>query len=141
MFFYFYSQLLIQINNMKNSFLQLSVIFGIIILGAVLFTSCEKSFLKDKCEFKEKYIYEPLVFDEACDCIVAGKVKYLKDCKTAALVDYGNGACDNIATKTICVNGKCEARAGAYTVDFEIDCKESVEEGPISKEEAEAIGI
>ena len=70
-----------------------------------------------------------------------GKVKYLVDCKTAALVDYGNGECDNIATKTICVNGKCESIAGAYTEEFEIDCEEPIVEGIISEEEAIAMGI
>ena len=104
---------------------------------AMTLLSCAK---KD-CPYQSKYIYETLVFDEACDCIVAGKVKYIKDCQTAALVDYGNGDCDNIAVKTICVDGKCETSAGAYTEEFEFDCSEAVTEGPISPEEAAEIGI
>jgi len=105
----------------------------------VLFISCDKK--DDDCEFKSKYIYEPIVFDDTCNCIVAGKVKYLKDCKTAALVDYGDGTCDNLATKTICVNGSCKESDGAYTEEFEIDCLEPVVEGVISEEEAAEIGI
>lgn len=106
-------------------------------LAAFTFLSCAKK----ECPFQNKYIYEALVFDEECDCIVAGKVKYLKDCQTAALVDYGDGTCDNIATKTLCVNGKCETEAGATVEEFEFDCSETVEDGPVSVEEAEALGI
>lgn len=116
---------------------RLFVQFFIIAITALTLYSCNK---KD-CEFKSKYIYEPIVFDESCNCIVSGKVKYLKDCQTAALVDYGDGTCDNIATKTICKDGKCERSAGAYTEEFEIDCEKTIIEGPISKEEAEEIGI
>lgn len=104
-----------------------------------VFSSCAKD--KADCAFKSKYVYETIVFDEACDCIVAGKVKYLKDCKTAILLDYGNGECDNIAIKTICQNGDCETSAGAYTEVFEIDCQQTVIDGPISEEEALKIGL
>ena len=108
-------------------------------LAAVIFTSCSKD--KGDCEYKSKYIYEPIVFDEICNCIVSGKVKYLKDCSTVLLVDYGNGTCDNIATKTVCKEGNCEISAGAYLVEFEFDCLEPIEEGPISEEEALKMGI
>jgi len=117
-------------------YFNLSFVFAFLL--ALNFSSCSK---KEDCGLKSKYIYEPIVFDEGCNCIVSGKVKYIKDCQTAALVDYGNGDCDNIATKTICKNGKCEAEAGAYTVDFEIDCQTTIVEGPISEEEAIEIGI
>lgn len=112
-------------------------IFQLSIVLLLAFTSCNKK----ECEYKSKYIYEPLVYDEACECIVAGKVKYLNECKTVALVDYGNGICDNIATKTLCKDGKCELSAGAVIEEFEIDCLEPVLEGPISEEEALKIGI
>ncbi len=115
----------------------LKFLFQFSFLLVVVFISCDK----EECEYKSKYIYEPIVFDESCNCIVSGKVKYLKDCKTAALVDYGNGTCDNMATKTICKNGKCEISAGAYTEEFEIDCHETILEGLISEEEALKIGI
>jgi len=111
--------------------LLLSFVFLVVL--SLAFTACTK--LDDKeCEFKSKYIYEPIVFDEDCNCIVAGKVKYIKDCQTVALVDYGNGTCDTIATKTVCKNGKCEASAGAYTVEINIDCKEDVVDGPIEED-------
>lgn len=99
------------------------------------------SCFKKECEYKSKYIYEELVYDDNCNCIVSGKVKYLKECETVALVDYGNGECDNIATKTVCIDGKCETSAGAYTEDFEFDCQESFKEGAISDEEALELGI
>lgn len=100
---------------------------------AIACTSCSK---KEDCGLKSKYIYEPIVFDESCNCIVSGKVKYLENCKTASLIDYGNGECDNIATRTICINGKCEISAGAYIEEFEIDCQETIIEGEISTEES-----
>lgn len=96
---------------------------------------------KKDCQYKSKYIYEPLEFDEGCNCIVAGKVKYLKECQTVVLVDYGNGECDNLATKTICKNGKCEISAGAFTEEFEFDCTETITEGPITEAEAIKMGI
>ena len=58
----------------------------------------------DKLNGVHKFIYEPIVISEECNCIVAGKVKYLKDCKTVALIYYGNGECNNLATKIICDN-------------------------------------
>lgn len=119
--------------NISKLFLQ----FTFFLLFTCVFISCS---LKD-CEYKSKYIYEPIVFDEDCNCIVSGKVKYLKNCKTAILLDYGNGECDNIATKTICKNGKCETSAGAYTEEFEFDCSETVVEGPITEEEAVEMGF
>lgn len=115
----------------------LKLLLSLSFLSLMVFSACSK---KD-CEYKSKYIYEPLVFDEACDCIVAGKVKYLKNCETAILVDYGNGICDNLATKTICNFGKCEISAGAYMEEFEFDCLEAFFEGPISEEEALKMGI
>ena len=120
---------------MNNSKFWIQIAFLFII--AITINSCSK---KD-CEFKSKYIYEPIEFDETCNCIVSGKVKYLKDCVTVILIDYGNGTCDNIATKTICVNGKCELRAGATIEEFEFDCLDSIIEGPISEAEALDLGI
>jgi len=111
--------------------------FTFLMLLASVFLACDKK----ECELKSKYIYEPIVYDEDCDCIVSGKVKYLDNCITVALLDYGNGECDNVATKTICNNGKCEIAAGASIESFEFDCKDTFEEGPISETEALAIGI
>ena len=63
------------------------IFFHFSLLIIITLASCQK----DKCPYLEKYVYETIVFDEACDCIVSGKVKYLKDCQTVALVDYGDG--------------------------------------------------
>lgn len=114
--------------------------FNLLFLFSFLFVISFTSCLKEDCEYKSKYIYEPIVFDEECNCIVSGKVKYLKECMTVVLVDYGNGDCDNRAIKTICKNGKCEISAGAYTEEFEFDCLEDIKEGPISDEEASEMG-
>jgi len=116
------------------------ILIPLSLLLSLAFSSCTKS-EKKFCDLPSKYIYEPIVYDEDCQCIVAGKVKYIKNCNTAALLDYGNGTCDNVATKTICVNGKCEEIAGAYTVDFEFNCEAPIVEGQISDEEADILGI
>jgi len=107
------------------------------LLMLVFFTACKK----DDCDLQSKYVYEPIVFDEDCNCIVSGKVKYLRECQTVVLLDYGNGDCDNIAIKTICKNGQCELSAGAYKEEIVIDCTDAFVEGPISDEEALRMGI
>jgi len=129
---------------MRNLFLLVAVAF--------CFTACEKEFPgkfdkfgKDeskagKAEY-EKYIYEDLVYSPNCDCIVAGKVKYLKHGITVALVDYGNGTCDNEAEKTICKHGKCEPDV-AETETFTFECgKDDLKEGEISEKEAKDLGL
>lgn len=55
----------------------------------------------------QQYIIKPIVTDES-DCIVKGFVKYVKNGKTVALVDYGNGESDKWAVKTICYDGDCD---------------------------------
>jgi hypothetical protein len=49
----------------------------------------------------EKYILSPIVKDNDCGYIVSGKVKYVVNGKTAAIVDYGDGEIDGWAVKTI----------------------------------------
>ena len=87
-----------------------------------------------------KFIYEPIVISEECNCIVSGKIKYLKDCKTIALVEYGDGNCDNIATKIICVDGKCfdENKNPFSSFEFTINCNgNNIEEGQVDTDELE----
>ncbi len=60
-----------------------------------------------------KNIIKPIVALEDYDFPVEGTIEYLKDGKVVATIDYGNGECDNIATKT--VDGK--------TYEFEMDNK------------------
>ena len=90
----------------------------------------------DKLSGVHKFVYEPIVISDDCNCIVSGKVKYLKDCKTIALIDYGNGDCDNIATKILCKDGKCfdDNKIPFDTYDYTIDCNgENIEEGLVSE--------
>ena len=49
-------------------------------------------------EYK-KVIVEPLVKTNDCDYIVSGIIKYYKEAKWVATVDYGDGTCDEWATK------------------------------------------
>ena len=121
---------------MKNSL--------ILILLVAFFSGCCK-LKKDPCmKFKgyHKFIYEPIEISEDCNCIVAGKVKYLKDCKTIALIDYGDGQCDNIATKIICKNGDCFGKDGQplESYQFTIKCNgNTINEGVVEANEIELI--
>ena len=115
--------------------------FGVII--ALFFSSCDKFDLKKGCKEDylgtKKYVYEPIVYSVDCDCIVSGKVKYLVDGKTSALVDYGSGSCDNWAAKTSCPDGNCK---GGTVTNYQFDCAtESAEEGDVSEEEKKNLGL
>ena len=120
---------------MKTSF------YSFIILSVVI--SCVKLDIKlndkyncDKLSGVHKFVYEPIVISDDCNCIVSGKVKYLKDCKTIALIDYGNGDCDNIATKILCKEGTCfdENKIPFDTYDYTFDCNgKSIEDGLVSE--------
>lgn len=72
-----------------------------------------------------KHVVWPLEESAECNCPVAGLLKYRqKDDKgnlTVALVDYGDGACDGWAIKTLCVDGDC-AHELATTCKFAVDC-------------------
>ena len=116
-------------------------IFSLVIFG--LFSCCGKLDKKldhkyncDKLSGVHKFVYEPIVISDDCNCIVSGKVKYLKDCKTIALIDYGNGNCDNIATKILCKDGACfdENKIPLDTYDYTIDCNgKNLEDGLVSE--------
>ena len=49
----------------------------------------------------KRNIIKPLVKIDGCDYIVEGKIEYIKDGVVVATVDFGEGQCDNIATKTV----------------------------------------
>ncbi|MCD4683296.1 MAG: hypothetical protein K8R86_08455 [Bacteroidales bacterium] len=49
----------------------------------------------------EKVITKPLVKLDDCDYIVEGTIEYYLDGELVATVDYGDGECDDIATKTV----------------------------------------
>lgn len=49
----------------------------------------------------EKVITKPLVKIDACKFIVEGTIEYRMDNVVVAIIDFGNGECDNIATKTV----------------------------------------
>ena len=94
----------------------------------------------DKLAGVHKFVYEPIVVSDDCNCIISGKVKYLKDCKTFALVYYGNGDCDNIATKIICDNGNCFDKFDVpiKSYEYNIDCNgNDIIDGLVSQEELE----
>ena len=48
-----------------------------------------------------KNILIPLERIDGCDYVVKGKIEYVKDGALVATVDFGDGECDNIATKTV----------------------------------------
>ena len=53
-----------------------------------------------------KNILIPLERIDGCDYVVKGKIEYVKDGAVVATVDFGDGECDNIATKTVDGVGK-----------------------------------
>jgi len=48
-----------------------------------------------------KNILIPLERIDGCDYVVKGKIEYVKDGSVVATVDFGDGECDDIATKTV----------------------------------------
>ena len=48
-----------------------------------------------------KNILIPLERIDGCDYVVKGKIEYIKSGAVVATVDFGDGVCDNIATKTV----------------------------------------
>ncbi|MDP3445637.1 MAG: hypothetical protein Q8T08_22480 [Ignavibacteria bacterium] len=59
----------------------------------------------------EKQVVKPLVKLDDCKYIVEGTINYLENCILVATIDFGNGNCDNIATKTI----------DGQTIEFNLD--------------------
>ena len=55
---------------------------------------------KDKASKYEKVIVEPIVKTDDCDYIVAGIIEFYESGELVATVDFGDGNCDDIATKT-----------------------------------------
>ena len=120
---------------MRESIFSL-VIFSLLCCCGKLDKKLDHKYNCDKLSGVHKFVYEPIVISDDCNCIVSGKVKYLKDCKTIALIDYGNGDCDNIATKILCKEGTCfdENKNPLDTYDYTIDCNgENIEDGLVSE--------
>jgi hypothetical protein len=102
---------------MKNLF-NLSVLFAMSL--AILFTACNKEdasskdddmlksaiyenedlYLKESGDF-EKVITKPLIKLDDCKYIVEGTIEFRKDGVVIAIIDFGDGTCDDIATKTV----------------------------------------
>lgn len=60
----------------------------------------------------EKNIINPIVYLDDCECPVAGTVEFIKDGELLATIDFGDGTCDELATKT----------ADGETSTFDLDC-------------------
>ncbi len=99
---------------MKNIVGVLIIVF---LSFSVLFVSCDKNsdlksdyetykdyeadvYLKGDGKY-EKTITSPLIKSDDCKYIVAGTITFHIGDKVAAIIDFGDGTCDNIATKTI----------------------------------------
>ena len=118
------------------------VIFSLLCSCSKLDKKLDDKYDCNKLSGIHKFIYEPIVISDNCNCIVSGKVKYLKDCKTIALIDYGNGDCDNVATKILCKDGTCfdENKIPLDTYDYTIDCNgENIEDGLVSEIEIDQL--
>ena len=126
---------------MRESIFSL-VIFSLLCCCGKLDKKLDHKYDCDKLSGVHKFVYEPIVISDDCNCIVSGKVKYLKDCKTIALIDYGNGDCDNIATKILCKDGTCfdENKSPLDTYDYTIDCNgKNIEDGLASEIELDQL--
>ena len=120
---------------MRKSIFSL-VIFSLLSCCGKLDKKLDHKYNCDKLSGVHKFVYEPIVISDDCNCIVSGKVKYLKNCKTIALIDYGNGNCDNIAAKILCKDGACfdENKIQLNTYDYTIDCNgKNLEDGLVSE--------
>ncbi len=72
----------------------------------------------------KEYEVKELVYSDDCGCIVSGFMKYVENGKTKFLIQYGEGECDNWATKTTCFDGDC-CNDESFTVKFELEnCNE-----------------
>lgn len=49
----------------------------------------------------EKVIVNPIIKLDNCKFIVAGTIEFRKNGEVIATVDFGDGTCDNLATKTV----------------------------------------
>lgn len=103
---------------MKKSF-NLLVLFSISLVIILASCSKENKSSKDDDYFKsaatneevelvlkgdgnfEKVITKPLVKPEDCLYIVEGTIEFHKGDEVIAIIDFGDGECDNVATKTI----------------------------------------
>ena len=96
---------------------KLSFSIALLLTFLILFVSCSKSdneklsddlfkdqeadlFIKGDGDF-EKIITKPLKKTDDCKFIVEGTIEFLKGGTTVAIIDFGDGECDNIATKTV----------------------------------------
>ena len=80
----------------------------------------------DKASGMQTYIIHPIVVSPDCGCIVEGKVKYVEDGETTAIIDYGDGECDSWAIKYSYGKGKSK---GKYSkgCKFEMDCSSTTD--------------
>ena len=69
-------------------------------LEYAIFNQQDNVNLKGNGDF-EKVITKPLVKLDDCKFIVEGTIEFLLNGEVIAIIDYGNGECDNIATKTV----------------------------------------
>ena len=110
---------------------QLTIFVVLILSGLTVFTACNKKNYSEKDSFEDEYRYQeevlkldtndeyekvivnPIIKQDDCKFIVAGTIEYRKGDKVIGVVDFGDGTCDNLATKTI--DGKI--------YEFELDGK------------------
>lgn len=90
------------------------------VMGALFFAGCNKETnsdkdpgFKDAVEIQDpdifvngagewtKVITHPLVKTADCKYIVAGTIEFIQGDKLIATVDFGDGTCDDLATKTV----------------------------------------
>lgn len=84
---------------------------------------------KDKASKYEKVIVEPIVKTDDCDYIVAGIIEFYESGELVATVDFGDGTCDDIATKT----------SGEEVTEFSMDDRKDKREEDKSEEDKDRV--
>ena len=113
---------------MKKQLTSLTILF---LSMLAIFSACNKKNYSDKdslnkeIEYQQedlrfegdgdydKVIVNPIVKRDDCKFIVAGTIEYRKGDQVIAVVDFGDGTCDNLATKTV----------DGVTYEFKLDGK------------------
>jgi hypothetical protein len=84
---------------------------------------------KDKASKYEKVILEPIVKTDDCDYIVAGIIEFYESGELVATIDFGDGNCDDIATKT----------SGEEVTEFSMDDRKDKREEDKSQEDKDRV--
>ena len=116
------------------------------IVGVCLLASCNKEVSEETDVAYEKRIEESLVVDEdRCGCITEGKIRYTRNGRTVAIVDFGDGTCDNTVRIERPANGQgsCgQNNSNAMSTETRsIDCNVDFTSESVTDEERSEVSL